>query len=142
MQSHHGVELRGCRFELILHVLADMVRTHLGVQERWPPYRGEALTLALMENGVQAVGYETVQLDNGVLPLLTPMSEVAGRMSVQVGAYFLEKAHGGRGTLLGGVPGVPGAEVAIIGGGVVGYVLTGTGNFKYDEKTKRFWYDD
>lgn len=80
----------------------------------------EALTLALMENGVQAVGYETVQLDNGVLPLLTPMSEVAGRMSVQVGAYFLEKAHGGRGTLLGGVPGVPGAEVAIIGGGVVG----------------------
>lgn len=80
----------------------------------------ERLTQALLRNGVSAVGYETVQLDSGVLPLLTPMSEVAGRMSVQVGAHFLEKAHGGRGTLLGGIPGVPGAEVVIIGGGVVG----------------------
>jgi alanine dehydrogenase len=69
---------------------------------------------------VQAVAYETVQLDNGALPLLTPMSEVAGRMSVQVGAHYLERAHGGSGTLLAGIPGVPGAEVVVIGGGVVG----------------------
>ena len=80
----------------------------------------EPLTRALMRNGVQAVAYETVQLDSGVLPLLTPMSEVAGRMSVQVGAHHLEKAHGGNGTLLGGIPGVPGADVVVIGGGVVG----------------------
>ena len=80
----------------------------------------EPLARALMGNGVQAVAYETVQLESGVLPLLTPMSEVAGRMSVQVGAHHLEKAHGGNGTLLGGIPGVPGAHVAIMGGGVVG----------------------
>jgi alanine dehydrogenase len=78
------------------------------------------LTHALIRNRVQAVAYETVQLDNGALPLLTPMSEVAGRMAVQVGAHFLEKAHGGSGTLVGGIPGVPGAEVLVIGGGVVG----------------------
>jgi alanine dehydrogenase len=69
---------------------------------------------------VQAVAYETVQLGNGPLPLLTPMSEVAGRMSIQVGAHYLERTQGGRGMLLGGVPGVPGANVVIIGGGVVG----------------------
>ena len=80
----------------------------------------EPLARALMGNGVQAVAYETVQLESGVLPLLTPMSEVAGRMSVQVGAHHLEKAHGGNGTLLGGIPGAPGAHVAIMGGGVVG----------------------
>jgi alanine dehydrogenase len=80
----------------------------------------EPLTLALIERRVQAVAYETVQLESGVLPLLTPMSEVAGRMSVQVGAHYLEKAGGGKGTLLGGIPGVPGANVVIIGGGVVG----------------------
>ena len=80
----------------------------------------EPLTCSLMRNGVQAVAYETVQLESGVLPLLTPMSEVAGRMSVQVGAHHLEKAHGGNGTLLGGIPGVPGAHVVVIGGGVVG----------------------
>jgi alanine dehydrogenase len=78
------------------------------------------LTQALVRNHVQAVAYETVQLENGILPLLTPMSEVAGRMSVQVGAHHLEKAHGGSGTLLAGIPGVPGAEVVVIGGGVVG----------------------
>jgi alanine dehydrogenase len=80
----------------------------------------EPLTRSLIENRVQAVAYETVQLDNGILPLLTPMSEVAGRMSVQIGAHYLEKAHGGKGALLAGIPGVPGAEVVIIGGGVVG----------------------
>jgi alanine dehydrogenase len=78
------------------------------------------LTDALVRNQVHAVAYETVQLDNGVLPLLTPMSEVAGRMSVQVGAHYLEKANGGSGTLLAGIPGVPGGEVVVIGGGVVG----------------------
>lgn len=80
----------------------------------------EALTKTLMETGVQAVAYETVQLANGSLPLLTPMSEVAGRMSVQVGAHYLERTNGGIGILLGGVPGVPPANVVIVGGGVVG----------------------
>jgi alanine dehydrogenase len=69
---------------------------------------------------VTAIAYETIQLDNGALPLLTPMSEVAGRMSVQIGAQFLEKPHGGKGVLLGGVPGVPAGNVVIVGGGVVG----------------------
>ena len=80
----------------------------------------EPLTRALMRNRVAAVGYETVQLESGILPLLTPMSEVAGRMAVQVGAHYLEATHGGAGMLLGGVPGVPGANVVIVGGGVVG----------------------
>lgn len=80
----------------------------------------EPLTRALIERRVQAVAYETVQLGNGPLPLLTPMSEVAGRMATQVGAHYLERTQGGRGMLLGGVPGVPGANVVVIGGGVVG----------------------
>lgn len=67
-----------------------------------------------------ALGYETVQLENKSLPLLTPMSEVAGRMSIQVGAHFLEKQYGGKGLLLGGVPGVLSSNVIIIGGGIVG----------------------
>ncbi|WNR42623.1 alanine dehydrogenase [Paenibacillus roseipurpureus] len=78
------------------------------------------LTHALVTNQVTAIAYETIQLDNGSLPLLTPMSEVAGRMSVQIGAHFLEKAHGGKGILLGGVPGVEPGRVAVIGGGIVG----------------------
>lgn len=78
------------------------------------------LTKALIKKKVVSIAYETVQLDNGSLPLLTPMSEVAGRMSIQVGAQFLEKPKGGRGVLLGGVPGVPAAKVVIIGGGIVG----------------------
>jgi alanine dehydrogenase len=78
------------------------------------------LTKALVEKKVTAIAYETIQLDNGALPLLTPMSEVAGRMSVQIGAQFLEKPHGGKGVLLGGVPGVPAGNVVIVGGGVVG----------------------
>lgn len=80
----------------------------------------EDLTRALTEGGITAIAYETVQLDDGSLPLLTPMSEVAGRMAPQVGAHLLEKAQGGRGVLLGGVPGVPPADVVIIGGGTVG----------------------
>lgn len=80
----------------------------------------EALTLAMIESGATCIAYETVQLPTGALPLLIPMSEVAGRMSVQEGARFLEKPQGGKGKLLGGVPGVKPAKVLILGGGVVG----------------------
>jgi alanine dehydrogenase len=80
----------------------------------------EPLTRAVMDSGAIAIAYETVQLPNGALPLLTPMSEVAGRLAVQQGAKYNEKLFGGRGVLLGGVPGVAPAEVVIIGGGVVG----------------------
>ena len=78
------------------------------------------LTDALLKAGTTGVAYETVQLDDSSLPLLTPMSEVAGRLSVQAGAYHLQKPVGGRGVLLGGVPGVQPGHVTIIGGGVVG----------------------
>lgn len=78
------------------------------------------LARALIERDVTAIAYETIQLADGSLPLLKPMSEVAGRMAVQVGAQYLEKTYGGRGVLLGGVPGVPPAEVVILGGGIVG----------------------
>jgi alanine dehydrogenase len=78
------------------------------------------LTAALIERKVIAVAYETIQTDDGSLPLLVPMSEVAGRMSVQVGAHFLEKTQGGRGVLLGGVPGVQRGRVTVIGAGTVG----------------------
>ena len=78
------------------------------------------LTEALLERKVSGVAYETVTDRRGTLPLLTPMSEVAGRMAVQVGAQYLERIAGGRGVLLGGVPGVPAARVVILGGGVVG----------------------
>lgn len=78
------------------------------------------LTKAMIESGATCIAYETVQLANGSLPLLVPMSEVAGRMSVQEGARFLEKPQGGRGILLGGVPGVKPAKVLVLGGGVVG----------------------
>lgn len=80
----------------------------------------EVLTRAVMRSATIAIAYETVQLASGELPLLTPMSEVAGRMAVQEGAKYLETFYGGRGMLLGGVPGVLPAEVVIIGGGVVG----------------------
>jgi alanine dehydrogenase len=78
------------------------------------------LTKQLLERKVTGVAYETITDKRGTLPLLTPMSEVAGRMAIQVGAQYLEKMRGGRGVLLGGVPGVPAARVVIIGGGVVG----------------------
>src|SRR3989304_5838517 len=80
----------------------------------------EELTRAIMDSGCVAIAYETVQLDSGELPLLTPMSEVAGRMAVQEGAKYLEAITGGSGILLGGVPGVLPAHVLVIGGGVVG----------------------
>ncbi|PKL74370.1 MAG: alanine dehydrogenase, partial [Candidatus Melainabacteria bacterium HGW-Melainabacteria-1] len=78
------------------------------------------LTAGVMKSGCTAIAYETIQMPNGSLPLLTPMSEIAGRMSVQVGAQYLEKRNGGRGVLMGGVSGVPSANVVIIGGGVTG----------------------
>ncbi|KQQ01523.1 MULTISPECIES: alanine dehydrogenase [unclassified Rathayibacter] len=77
-------------------------------------------TEALLAAGTTAIAYETVQLPNRQLPLLSPMSEVAGRLSITVGAYHLMRAAGGRGTLLGGVPGTPKAKVVVIGGGVAG----------------------
>ena len=80
----------------------------------------ERLTQAHLESGATCIAYETVELPTRELPLLTPMSEVAGRMAVQEGAKYLEKLYGGRGVLLGGVPGVPPAKVVILGGGIVG----------------------
>jgi alanine dehydrogenase len=81
----------------------------------------EPLTRALADSGIAAVAYETVELENGRLPLLAPMSEVAGRLATQMGAWSLEKSQGGRGILLGGVPGVAPAKVVVVGGGIVGY---------------------
>ncbi len=80
----------------------------------------EKLTRAHLASGATCIAYETVELPNRELPLLTPMSEVAGRMAVQEGAKYLEKLYGGRGVLLGGVPGVPPSKVVVLGGGVVG----------------------
>jgi alanine dehydrogenase len=81
----------------------------------------EPLTRALIESGITAVAYETVETDDHRLPLLAPMSEIAGRLAAQAGAYFLEKPLGGRGVLLGGVPGVASGGVLVLGGGMVGY---------------------
>src|SRR5919202_1712700 len=80
----------------------------------------KGLTEFLMERKIEAIAYETVELSDGSLPLLAPMSEVAGRMAVQAAAHYLESPQGGAGLLLGGVPGTPAARVTIIGGGVVG----------------------
>src|SRR3954464_425950 len=81
----------------------------------------EPLTRALVESGITAVAYETVETDDRALPLLAPMSEIAGRLAAQAGAYFLERPLGGRGLLLGGVAGVAPGKVVVIGGGIVGY---------------------
>jgi alanine dehydrogenase len=78
-------------------------------------------TEALLASGTTSIAYETVQTADGALPLLAPMSEVAGRLSAQVGAYHLMRTHGGRGVLMGGVPGVEPARVVVIGGGTAGY---------------------
>jgi alanine dehydrogenase len=90
-----------------------------------------ACTDALLASGTTSIAYETVQTSDGALPLLAPMSEVAGRLSAQVGAYHLMRTHGGRGVLMGGVPGVEPADVVVIGGGTAGYnaarVATGMG---------------
>jgi alanine dehydrogenase len=79
-----------------------------------------ALTRSLIDSGATCIAYETVQTDDGRLPLLAPMSEVAGRLATQMGAWALEKSQGGRGILLGGVPGVAPARVVVLGGGIVG----------------------
>ncbi len=81
----------------------------------------KACTEALLAASTTSIAYETVQTGDGALPLLAPMSEVAGRLSAQVGAYHLMKSHGGRGVLMGGVPGVAPADVVVVGGGVAGY---------------------
>ena len=99
-------------YEFLRPDLVLFTYLHLAANER--------LTREMMARGLTGIAYETVELPNGHLPLLTPMSEVAGRMAIQVGAYYLEKMNGGRGKLLAGVPGVRPADVAIIGGGVVG----------------------
>jgi alanine dehydrogenase len=113
---------------------ADMiVKVKEPIEPEWPMMRpgqvvftyfhfaaSEVLTRACIDSGIVAIAYETVQLPSGELPLLTPMSEVAGRMAIQEGAKYLERFCGGRGILLGGVPGVLPAEVVVIGGGVVG----------------------
>jgi alanine dehydrogenase len=78
------------------------------------------LTHSLLERGVIAIGFETVQTEDGKLPILVPMSEVAGRLSVQIGAHYLQRDQGGRGVLLGGIPGVARGRVVVIGAGVVG----------------------
>src|SRR5262245_48704532 len=103
------------------------------IQSEWPHMRrgqivftyfhfaaDERLTKAHIQSGAVCIAYETVELPSRELPLLTPMSEVAGRMAVQEGAKYLEKLYGGRGVLLGGVPGVAPAKVVILGGGIVG----------------------
>jgi alanine dehydrogenase len=113
---------------------ADMIlKVKEPIEVEWPRMRrgqtiftyfhfaaDERLTRAHVESGATCIAYETVELPTRELPLLTPMSEVAGRMAVQEGAKYLEKLYGGRGVLLGGVPGVPPAKVVILGGGIVG----------------------
>ena len=112
--------------EMILKVKEPTPEEHGRLRERLIVFTyfhfaaDEALTRAVIDSGAVAIAYETVQLPNGELPLLTPMSEVAGRMAVQAGAKYLERFYGGRGMLLGGVPGVSPAEVVVLGGGVVG----------------------
>lgn len=99
-------------YEYLRRGLLLFAYLHLAAEER--------LTRELAASGVIAIAYETVELANGTLPLLQPMSEVAGKMSVQVAAHYLERSNGGRGKLLGGVPGVRPADVVIVGGGTVG----------------------
>jgi alanine dehydrogenase len=100
-------------YELLREGLVLFTYLHLAASEE--------LTRALAESGAACVAYETVETDNHALPLLAPMSEIAGRLAAQAGAYFLEKPLGGRGLLLGGVPGVAPGQVLVIGGGIVGY---------------------
>jgi alanine dehydrogenase len=103
LSSEYGFLQKGQLLFTYLHLAAD-----------------RELTEALMESGVTAIAYETVELPDGKLPLLTPMSIIAGRLAVQFGARFLERQQGGRGVLLGGVPGVRPGRVVILGGGIVG----------------------
>jgi alanine dehydrogenase len=107
VKEPRGKEYRFLRPDLILYAYL-----HLAAAPE--------LTRELIRRKVSAIAYETIQTDDGALPLLIPMSEVAGRMAVQVGAHFLEKTQGGRGVLLGGVPGVTRGRVTVIGAGTVG----------------------
>ena len=100
-------------YELLRHGQILFTYLHLAASR--------ACTEALLASGTTSIAYETVQTADGALPLLAPMSEVAGRLSAQVGAYHLMRTHGGRGVLMGGVPGVEPAEVVVIGGGTAGY---------------------
>src|SRR5262245_3203083 len=130
--QQHGAELVSSAADVWAN--ADLVvKVKEPLEVEWPLMRAgqivftyfhfaadEALTRAVMASGVTAVAYETIRDSRGTLPLLTPMSEVAGRMSIQEGAKYLERPFDGRGILLGGVPGVLPANVVILGGGVVG----------------------
>jgi alanine dehydrogenase len=104
VESEYGRLREGLVLFTYLHIAAD-----------------ESLTRALVASGIAAVAYETVETDDRRLPLLAPMSEIAGRLAPQAGAHFLEKPLGGRGVLLGGVPGVAPGQVVVLGGGIVGY---------------------
>src|SRR5438270_327247 len=104
VESEYGRLREGLVLFTYLHIAAD-----------------EPLTRALLESGIAAVAYETVETENRALPLLAPMSEIAGRLAAQAGAFFLEKPLGGRGLLLAGVPGVAPGKVVVLGGGIVGY---------------------
>lgn len=112
--------------EMVLKVKEPIVREYQLIRRNQIVFTyfhfasSEELTQAMIESGAICIAYETVELSDGSLPLLVPMSEVAGRMSIQEGAKYLEKTYGGRGILLGGVPGVAPAKVLVIGGGVVG----------------------
>ena len=127
-----GAEIVGSA-EAVWERAEMIVKVKEPIEEEWPRMRSgqilftflhlaasEELTRACQESGSVGIAYETVQLSTGELPLLTPMSEVAGRLSVLEGAKYLERFYGGRGMLLGGVPGVLPAHVVILGGGVVG----------------------
>src|SRR5439155_27017071 len=130
-------EAAGAQIVSVDHVWADsdlLLKVKEPISSEYPQLReglilftflhiaaDEPLTRALVDSGIAAVAYETVETDSGALPLLAPMSEIAGRLAAQAGAYFLEKPLGGRGLLLGGVPGVAPGRVLVIGGGIVGY---------------------
>lgn len=127
-----GAEIKET-IEDIYGISEMIVKVKEPLEKEWPLLRedqllftylhlapAKELTLALLKSKCIGIAYETVQMPDGSLPLLTPMSEVAGRVAVQVGAYFLQKESGGRGVLLGGVPGVRPGKVVIIGGGTVG----------------------
>jgi alanine dehydrogenase len=130
--TQYGAEITATASEVWQR--ADMIiKVKEPLAEEWPLMRAgqtlftyfhfaadENLTRACMASGITAIAYETIKDNKGTLPLLTPMSEVAGRMSIQQGAKFLERPQDGRGILLAGVPGVPPANVLILGGGVVG----------------------
>ncbi len=130
-QEVGAIVVEGC--EEVWQRADIIVKVKEPIEPEWPLIRrgqviftyfhfaaSEELTRAIMKSGCVAISYETVQLPSGELPLLTPMSEVAGRMAVQEGAKYLERVCGGMGILLGGVPGVLPAEVLVLGGGVVG----------------------